>query len=78
MFHVLTIVSLDPVRECLIIQFVCIIYCDVLLTVSFVSFSINRSLLQSEELVDFIHVKVFLDEDFTSTAKFTVSLDFID
>ena len=32
----------------------------------------HRSLLQSEELADFIHIKIFLDEDFTSTAKFTV------
>src|SRR5437764_11818613 len=34
----------------------------------------NRSLIESEELSEFIHIKIFLDEDFTSTAKFTVSL----
>ena len=31
-----------------------------------------RTLLSSEELSQFTHVKVFLDEDFTSTEKFTV------
>lgn len=30
-----------------------------------------QSLVHSEELADFLHLKIFLDEDFTSTAKFT-------
>ena len=30
-----------------------------------------RSLVDSQELADFVHCRIFLDEDFTSTAKFT-------
>lgn len=30
-----------------------------------------RSLIDSHELADFVHFRIFLDEDFTSTARFT-------
>ena len=33
----------------------------------------NSTLLASQEMSEFVHVKVFLDEDFSSTEKFTVN-----
>lgn len=36
-------------------------------------FTFNRTLMASEELMQFDQVRVFLDEDFTCTEKFTVS-----
>lgn len=33
----------------------------------------NRTLMASDELMQFDQVRVFLDEDFTCTEKFTVS-----
>jgi len=38
-------------------------------------FSVYRLLIDSKELIDFINVRIFLDEDFTRTEKFTVSIN---
>ena len=67
-----------PIREVSTLS-VCTLHVYLVLWTEFkCEIHFHRSLIESEELSEYIHYKIFLDEDFTSTAKFTVSLRQLD